>query len=541
MTAGRKRLVLPLLLFLLVLFAACDKSPSDAPSRSADFETRSGSGTPLTIVAGSENKILEPLIEEYAKESGQKVQVDYLGSLDIMNLLSSEDIPYDAVWPASTLWINMGDTKHILKHTKTTAVTPVIFGIRKSLAHELGFVGRDDVKIAEITRAIRAGKLSFCMTSATQSNSGASAYLAFLTSMAQSPDKGLTPADLQSPALREEITALLAGVNRSSGSSNWLMDLFLMSRGYDAMVNYEQIIIQTNRELERQKEEPLYAVYPVDGLSLSDAPLAYVDKGDDHKEKTFLDFQNFILSDQGQDAIEKTGKRNAFGKISDRNRKYYPREWGISIDRTLSPIRFPANDTIQEALTLYQTSFKKPAYTVYVLDYSGSMAGEGNEEMIRALEEIWQPEKAKANFLLGTDRDVSVFLPFASSVGQPVTVEGGDLESLLNEARNTRVGGSTYLFEGAIKAIDLLSQVDNLDDYTPAVVLLTDGRANGTMDMEGFSLLYKDFGKDIPVFTITFGDAYDEEVKDLAERTRARVFNGRENLIDAFKKVKGYN
>lgn len=541
MKRKKNRILLPLLVILLFLFAACDDEVAPSNSGGADFETQEGSGEPLTIVAGSENKVLEPLIQAYAKASGQKIQMNYLGSLDIMNLLSSGDIPYDAVWPASTLWINMGDTNHLLKHTKTTAVTPVIFGIKESLAKKLGFVGRDDVKMEEITQAIESGQLSFCMTSATQSNSGASAYLAFLTSMATSPDQGLNAADLKDPKVQKGITSLLSGVNRSSGSSNWLMDLFLMSGDYDAMVNYEQLIIQTNRELERQNKEKLYAVYPVDGLSISDAPLAYVDKGDDKKEKAFLDFQNFILSEEGQDGIEKTGKRNAFGKVSDPNKKYYPKEWGIAIDRTLSPIRFPSNDTIQEALTLYQTSFKKPSYTVYVLDYSGSMEGEGYDQMIKALEQIWLPEKAKANFLLGGDRDVSVFIPFASQVGEPVKATGGDLSSLLDKATHTPVGGSTYLFEGAIAAVEHLSKVKNLSDYTPAVVLLTDGMANGSLDPEGFSLLYKDYGKDIPIFTITFGSAVDDEVELLAQLTKARVFDGRSDLIEAFKKVKGYN
>ena len=50
------------------------------------------------------------------------------------------------------------------------------------LAEELGFVGRE-VSVSDLLGAIRSGKLRFCMTSATQSNSGASAYIGFLLSL----------------------------------------------------------------------------------------------------------------------------------------------------------------------------------------------------------------------------------------------------------------------------------------------------------------------------------------------------------------------
>ena len=67
-------------------------------------------------------------------------------------------------------------------------------------------------------------------------------------------------------------------VERSSGSSDWLKDLFL-KEDYDAMVNYECLIIDANRQLESEGKEPLYIVYPYDGLSIADSPLGYVDHG----------------------------------------------------------------------------------------------------------------------------------------------------------------------------------------------------------------------------------------------------------------------
>ena len=52
---------------------------------------------------------------------------------------------------------------------------------------------------------------------------------------------------------------------------------------------------------------------------------------------------------------------------------------------------------------------------------------------------------------------------------------------------------------------------------------------------------YEAFGADVPVFSIMFGDADPTQLEELAELTHARVFDGREDLIGAFRSVKGYN
>lgn len=135
-----------------------------------------GSGNDLLrIVSGSENRVLEPLIEEYANRNKLRIQMDYKGSLDIMRLLESSTIPYDAVWPAASLWISVGDKQHRVKHLTSTSMTPVVFGIRKPLAEQLGLVDKEHVKVSDLLTLIEQDKLKFTMTSATQSNSGASA------------------------------------------------------------------------------------------------------------------------------------------------------------------------------------------------------------------------------------------------------------------------------------------------------------------------------------------------------------------------------
>ncbi len=517
-------------------FYSSSREEQQQTAQGADTVIGSGRQT-LKIVSGSENQELEPILEEFSKESGIRIEMTYQGSLDIMRTLEQETIEYDAVWPASSLWLNVGDTGHRVKHAESVSVTPVVFGIRQSLAEELGFVGRE-VSVRDLLDAITAGKLRFCMTSATQSNSGASAYIGFLYALLGNPDM-ITEEDLQSSRLQADIQSLFSGVDRSSGSSEWLKDMFLEG-GYDAMVNYECLIIQANEELESRGEETLYVVYPYDGLTLADSPLGYVDQGDDKKEEAFLRLQEYLLSDEIQNEIQRTGRRTGYTGISEENKDVFRTDWGVQPDRVLSIMKMPQTEVLLEALNLYQTDFKKPSLNIYCLDYSGSMAGKGNEQLVAAMEQLLIQENAEKNFLQASRDEINVLILFDDEILAEYTAVGSseELEALYERVAEQETGSGTDMYLAADEALNVLSSYD-LSKYTPAIILLTDGISGGSYDM--FMEHYQALGVDVPIFSIMFGDADPEQLEELAAATNARVFDGREDLIDAFRKVKGYN
>ena len=535
-----KHAVLAIIIFLAVLgFSAClGIGGGQTAGTGQEADTVIGNGRQsLRILSGSENQELEPILEDFSRESGIRVEMTYQGSLDIMRALEQDEIAYDAVWPASSLWLNVGDTGHRVKHGESISISPVVFGIRQSLAEELGFVGRE-VSVRDILDAITAGKLKFCMTSATQSNSGASAYIGFLYALLGNPDM-ITEEDLENGQLQSDIQALLSGVDRSSGSSDWLKDMFLEG-GYDAMVNYECLIIQANEELESRGEETLYVVYPYDGLTLADSPLGYVDNGDDDKETAFLELQEYLLSEDVQNEIQRTGRRTGYTGISDENRDVFRTDWGVQPDRVLSTMRMPSTDVLFQALNLYQTDFKKPSLSIYCLDYSGSMSGKGNEQLVAAMEQLLIQENAEKNFLQASKDEVNVLIFFDDQVLAEYTAVGSgtELEALYDKVESQDTGSGTDMYVAAEEALQVLSHYD-LSQYTPAVILMTDGMSGGSFD--AFMEQYQELGEDVPVFSIMFGDADSEQLEELAAATNARVFDGREDLIDAFRKVKGYN
>lgn len=551
---AKNLLALLILLCLALPLVACLDASKQGPATS-DNQAKSAyhvsfgpdrAKQSLSVVSGSENSILEPLIQEFADKNGIQINMDYLGSLDIMRLLQQDTFPYDAVWPASSLWISVGDSFHRVKHASSISITPVIFGIRDSLAQELGFKGKD-VLVGDILEAIKSGKLRFTMTSATQSNSGASAYMGFLYALLGNPSS-IELTDLEKEDLHQEITDLLAGVERSSGSSNWLVDLF-MSGDYDAMVNYEALIISANQRLQSEGRETLYAVYPQDGLTLADSPLGFVaDSGvagrdQDTQEQIFLDLQAFLLSEESQKQIQATGRRTDMLTGPEGLEEVFRPEWGIDLDRNLATMRMPKAEVIIEALDLYQSEFKKPAYNIYLLDFSGSMTGEGHRQLMAALEAIMIEENAKANLLQASHDEINSFIAFNSSVkslGQ-ARGSGQDLEKLYKHIKRYNPSGITLLYSAVDQALEELSQI-NLDQYSPAIILLSDGAASWEeINYEDIERHYNDLARDIPIFSILFGDAHKDQLDQLAKLSRARVFDGRDDLIGAFQKVRGYN
>lgn len=509
-----------------------------APLSDSSFKGKAN-GETLRILSGSENRELAAVLADCAKKTGVNIEMTYKGSVDIMHELQSGAANFDAVWSASSLWISLGDTHHLVKHDQSISTSPVVFGIRKSSAERLGFVGKE-VSVNDILEVIKSGRLNFCMTSATQSNSGASAYIGFLSALL-GKSSAITSEDLDDPDLSEKISSLLSGVERSSGSSDWLKDMFLDGE-FDAMVNYECLIISANNELIKRGKEPLYIVYPYDGLSVADSPLGYIDHKNERKEKAFLDVQEYLLSNEAQDKIEATGRRISMNSVSEKNKAVFNEEWGIDVNRVLSPITMPAGDVLLKALNLYQSSFRKPSLTIYCLDFSGSMEGSGNRQLLKAMNMVLNQKNARQYLLQAETDEVNIVIPFSSHVFESFKSVGNDdaeLEALYNSIEETSVEGGTDMYLALIEALEMLSEYD-LSEYTPSVILMTDG-ASRTNNLDEFEEKYSLSKNKVPIFSILFGSAKREQLDDLAKLSNARVFDGREDIIGAFRSVKGYN
>ncbi|NBB82694.1 MAG: solute-binding protein [Alphaproteobacteria bacterium] len=501
----------------------------------------------LSIVSGSENRSLEPIVAEFCAEQGWACPMTYRGSVDIRLALADGTMEADAVWPAHSRWVEMGDRERRVKHLASIMTSPVVFAMTGAEADRLGFEA-GEVTTRDLVERVAAGELEFIMTSATQSNSGFSAYLAMLTALAGSPEV-LTEEMLGDPALRADVETLLGGVARTSGSSGWLRDLYLEgaeSGAYYAMFNYEALVIEANRTLEERGLPTLQVFYPTDGVAVADSPLGFVTHADDPhgdaKEAFFQELQAHLLSDPVQAELLAHGRRTGFGgQVQDADPDIFRSDWGIDVESVLPAIRFPPPDVIEQALALYQEVLRRPSLLALCLDFSGSMDGLGESQLKEAVRLLFDPETSRRYLLQATAEDVFIAIPFSGLPWEPPVVAKGPAEAvqLAQVIAGLEANGGTDMYACAREAFDLLLAHPAYETHNPAVLLMTDGVSDG--DAPAFLRFYEETQLDIPVFAITFGQADDSQLEQLAEWTRARVFDGREDLTAAFRHARGYN
>lgn len=525
-----------LLLCLLPLCATKEKKVKNDDIETENYDNYDSLET-FKIISSSENQDLEETILDFASKNDIDVNIEYAGTLDIMEKLNNDE-EYDAVWASNSIWLYMLDDSVKVSNSESTSINPVVFAITKSKAESLGFIGKE-IYTQDIIQAIKSGNLKFSMSNPTRTNSGATAYLGLLSSIAGSPEV-LKLENIEDENVKAELTTLFSGLERSSGSEEFLEELFL-NGDYESIVTYESSIININKQLESLGKETLYVLYPVDGVSISDSPFAYIDNGNESKKETFLKIQEYILSNEGQEKLAEKGRRTWFGGVTtSADSSIFNPDWGIDTTKYIVPIKFPSTTIIQEALALYQTEFRKPVHTVFCLDYSGSMIGDGITQLTSAMEYILTEETAKKDLLQYTEKDKITIIPFSSNVLDTwQTEDGTQTEELLTKIQKLKPGGSTNIYDTSAKAIEILNK-ENMNEYNVSVILMTDGMSN-MGNFSNLSSIYRKTKKEIPIYSITFGNAYEDELEEIADLTNAKVFDGKTDLLKAFKEVRGYN
>lgn len=425
------------------------------------------------------------MIREFFQEKDIALTIEYAGTIEIMDKLNANE-NYDAVWASNSIWLYMLNNTVNIKNSKSTSINPVVFGITKSKARELGFIGKE-VTTKDIVEVIKNGNLKFNMSSVTQTNTGATAYLGFLTTLAGNPEV-LRQEDIEKESVKTSLISLFTGMMRSSGTEEFLEEMFL-NGNYEAVITYETSIININQKLQAMGKEPLYIIYTTDGVSISDAPLAYIDHKNDAKQELFREFQEYVLGKDGQDKLAKTGRRVWYGGVSEEaDKKVFNPNWGIDTTKYLNTTKYPSTEVIKVALGMYQTELRKPIHAIFCLDYSGSMEGEGIAELRNAMSYILDETKASNDLLQFAKKDKITIIPFSgANIDLWKTENGVQTTQLIDKINNQRVGGSTNIYDCSIEALEILAKEDR-EKYNVSVILMTDGQSNnGTFQ----SLYYK--------------------------------------------------
>ena len=147
-------------------------------------------------------------------------------------------------------------------------------------------------------------------------------------------------------------------------------------------------------------------------------------------------------------------------------------------------------------------------------------------------------QRASKDSLQFSEYDKITVITFSSKVNNIWHSSGKDTGELIKNIEAEDVTGSTALYYAINDGISILDKES--DDYTKTIIAMTDGEVN----VGSFSELvnkYKNSRKKVPVYSITFGDAKESQLERIAELTNSKVFDGKKDLLKAFKEVRSYN
>lgn len=569
-----------LLLSLSACFPASEFSmkSQNEPRKVSSGEEPNCGRTRLDIVSGSENKIYAGDIQDWGCKNGIQIVFWWKGSVDIARILSDANqyINYDAAMAANSLWHRLGDTDNILRHEESVYTSPIVFVAEQQtgITDLLGWDG-NTLELEQIISAAEDGEITFGITSATQSNSGNNMFMAILDlarkEAGYTDEPTLTVAMLQDDAVTRYVKRVLNQVHRSSVSTGFLGEVF--ERQYPDLTGvfvYETIAIEAIRNLYNSgvRSEDLPRIYYVtDAIAEANAPLAMIGHEgiSDKQEESFLELQTWLLSDEGQKMLFNRGARvsnlNTYSK-DEIERVFSPETTGADINLVLMAAPIPREpEIIRSAMNFYQSEWRRASCTAIVTDHSGSMLDTveivdesgnthfttGAEQLTLALGRLLDQEAAAEYYLQASNGDYLVVVPFTNIVDtyEVVEIKGNDPENYaqkLFEINTVPFGGGTDMYEGLEYALDYMSK-NCSQDQLPAIILMTDGKSGGRLrKLERDWNAYKSqTGYSVPVYNITFGNADESQLEEIAELTLGDVFDGSEDLWAAFAKAKGNN
>jgi Ca-activated chloride channel family protein len=482
-----------------------------------------------------------------------RVELGLMGTLEGAEIVASS--PWlqieDTIWFSSNRYLALGPEAYAkLGSSADIMSSPVVFGLRRSVAEGLGWVGRP-VTWAEIAAAAGARQFSFGMTDPSTSDSGLSAVVAVATALVGT-GSALTIEQAEStvPALRH----FFAAQTLTAASSGVLRDAYARratgadpGEPVDGLINYESVLLGMNASW--TLPEPLELIYPADGVVTAEYPLTVLAGASAQDKEAHRRLIDYLRTPDVQRAIaERTFRRPAVPGVAG------PQTSGILVE-----LPFPAEVAVVDALLM--SSFdrlRRPSRTIYLLDTSWSPA---SDDRVRALEyALGELASAPAYPTLTATlarvpiREEVTLLPFNDHPHAPLTIRvakhtpGPDWQRIIDAAAALKPAGGTAIYDSLQAAYRIAEQEIAADpDRITSIVLLTDGANTRGSDLEAFRAFAASLPtalRDVPTFCVLFEEGQwtglvdIQEMEEVARLTGGRMFNAGTPLADVFRAIR---
>ena len=172
------------------------------------------------------------------------------------------------------------------------------------------------------------------------------------------------------------------------------------------------------------------------------------------------------------------------------------------------------------------------------------MRGRGEEQVKDAMRTLLTPTIAARYLLQPSPEDVAVVMPYSDQVVATWMAEGNDpkvLDELLAKVENQGAMSGTYTHKALLQALAKAKTYAGTGKYHTSIILMSDGEATDALRDFFQTVDREHIGRDIPIYTILFGEAKERDMKALAEGMAGKMFDGRKDVAKAFREAKGYN
>ncbi len=492
----------------------------------------------LSVIAGSELKDIEPMLDEIASQTGVRLKMHYIGTLDGAEKVVLNQEHYDLAWFSHAKYLSLlqGQNKRIHAQEKI-GLSPVIPAVRETLARQWGWLDGANVTWGDIAKKAASGEFRYAMTDPTASNSGFSTVMGVQAAFSGSSDV-ITALDVDT----EQLKAFFSGQKLTSGSSGWLAESYVKDQAtLDGLFNYESVLMQLNQS--GQLREKLVLLYPKEGMVTADYPLILLDNT---KKEAYQGLVEYLTASPFQQwMMQHTNRRPVIPEVALSAK--FPAGY-------LMELPFPNSiSTVNEILFAYLDEHRRPSHSFFVLDVSGSMTGQRIQLLKQAMNNLTGNDNSiSGQFARFRKREKVTIIAFNTRVKSAVnfsidnTVSSSDsMLQIRHYIDQLKAGGGTAIYDALGYAYKMAGEARaHHPDRFYSIVLMSDGDNVSGGNLNDFEMFYRQNADDVTgirTFPILFGDANESAMKSLAQTTGGRVFDSRKHsLASVFKKIRGY-
>jgi Ca-activated chloride channel family protein len=519
---GRVRLLTVCTVLVATLLSACTGDGDGGGER-----------VRLRVLASPDLAVLAPLLDELADETGVELDLDQRP--DAETRLTASRAGYDLAWLSSDRYLRLRDKRSAQGLQRTPTMTsPVVIGLAPDTARALrAGVPGGRLTWADIADAAAQGKVRFGMADPANAGSGLAALVGVATAAAGT-GAALRTEDVSCDRLR----GFRSGQTLTAATSPDLVDSYAAHQDRaDALIAYESDLLALNAS--GRLKEKLTVVRPEDGMVLSDFPLLLLDPS---RRAAYDKVAEWLRRDDVQEKIMRTTLRRPVSATVPRdaplrapigNALYFPDQLAV-VERLLADYGDPDRRTAGQV--------------VFLLDFSGSMRGARMTALREAFAGLSGADSsATGKFTRFHQGEHLTVVRFGGRVleEKTVTVAGPeDLRDLSNTVARGGYGDATAVWTALDHGYRTAARALATDpERSVSLVLMTDGENNAGLSYTEFVGRYQalpDTAREVPTYTVHFGDADAGELRRAAAKTGGRMVDADDSsLSEAFKEIRG--